>query len=767
MINEVDLLGEEEVSGDIFKDMSLPPILLDNEFLNQRESLGEQVQIKSLKDISQDLSSKLWKKNISPSWKIIKSKHCTIEVRSFGNYSVNFNVLSGLDAFQYIMREALKQDGESEFSVINTESQIQCIKNVMAYGVGINKPYVQLTEVEVDRDDVTPLSQAANSNNIALLNFLLSKGGKVTPSVLRAIPSEISEFSNKSAQTVSFLIGQGVDINMSDDLGGIMHKTYFSNCYNDSFMAFLLENGLDHKVINKEGRSLLHIAVQKRNHAQSIMLMEKGADLYLADSQSITPFDLAEDKYFKSRLEINYKKYQEQRIQIEQAKNIHLADIEQRFQNVQNENIAIDARRNIDTNYVMSGLPEGDYGFAETSKKDKTEKPKQEIAQLNQNTLDYLTYFLDKLEKKAQKAEEVQIYDVSRSTAQSSMFSTAYSELFGIPTAYGNQVLDSTKAVAVSLTASTSLYYGLAEGALALGRTVLPIARGIPQATVVVGGLIGLHNAAQFEHDHPWISDDFTEIMLNPLVPQETKDEMWKQMQNDPLLVGQQQPLRTANVAVIDFKVMGRIDNQGHGSLISPYFDIDPNASKLTILSTPIPYQPKSILFTPDDSNSSVFTKFGQVEGFAPNMHKIWQEYFPDQSALIDDFNMSVLYKDYPNTVEKINNRHPINGDLAGKQFPLSEDLHEIYPNGVWFKENGCPDFTPYADITVEVEGLTGARWKDEQKANKAVGIFETPEDMTWHHVEDGKTMQLVPENLHYQVKHTGGAARIKENNKR
>ena len=327
-VNELALLGEEGVSDYIFKDMLLPPILLDNQFLNQAEALGEQVQIKSLEEISQDLSSKFRKKNISPSWDIIKSEHCTIKVRSFGNYSVNITALSGLDAFQYIMREALKQDGESEFSVINTESQIQYIKNVMAHGVDINKPYVQLTEVEVDRDDVTPLSQAASSNNIALLNFLLSKGGQVTPSVLRAIPSVISEFSNKSAQTVSFLIGRGVDINMSDDLGGIMHTTYFSNCYNDSFMAFLLENGLDHKVVNKEGRSLLHIAAQKRNHEQSIMLMEKGADLYLADNHGITPFDLAKGDLFKSRLEINYKKYQEQRLQLEKAKNTHLSDIE-------------------------------------------------------------------------------------------------------------------------------------------------------------------------------------------------------------------------------------------------------------------------------------------------------------------------------------------------------------------------------------------------------------------------------------------------------
>ncbi|MCC8399132.1 MAG: HNH endonuclease [Rickettsia endosymbiont of Platyusa sonomae] len=34
---------------------------------------------------------------------------------------------------------------------------------------------------------------------------------------------------------------------------------------------------------------------------------------------------------------------------------------------------------------------------------------------------------------------------------------------------------------------------------------------------------------------------------------------------------------------------------------------------------------------------------------------------------------------------------------------------------------------------------------------------------MTWHHVEDGKTMQLVPEELHIKVRHTGGAALLRE----
>ena len=46
-----------------------------------------------------------------------------------------------------------------------------------------------------------------------------------------------------------------------------------------------------------------------------------------------------------------------------------------------------------------------------------------------------------------------------------------------------------------------------------------------------------------------------------------------------------------------------------------------------------------------------------------------------------------ILYKDYLDTVDKINGRYPINGDLAGKQYPLSEDLQKLYPEGDLFKE--------------------------------------------------------------------------------
>lgn len=38
-----------------------------------------------------------------------------------------------------------------------------------------------------------------------------------------------------------------------------------------------------------------------------------------------------------------------------------------------------------------------------------------------------------------------------------------------------------------------------------------------------------------------------------------------------------------------------------------------------------------------------------------------------------------------------------------------------------------------------------------------------TPAGYTWHHVEAGRTMLLVPSDLHGTVRHTGGASLIKK----
>ncbi|MDB2140062.1 HNH endonuclease [Clostridium butyricum] len=48
-------------------------------------------------------------------------------------------------------------------------------------------------------------------------------------------------------------------------------------------------------------------------------------------------------------------------------------------------------------------------------------------------------------------------------------------------------------------------------------------------------------------------------------------------------------------------------------------------------------------------------------------------------------------------------------------------------------------------------------------KANEAPGFSSTPKGYTWHHVEDGRTLILVPSDLHGEIRHTGGASLIRK----
>lgn len=127
----------------------------------------------------------------------------------------------------------------------------------------------------------------------------------------------------------------------------------------------------------------------------------------------------------------------------------------------------------------------------------------------------------------------------------------------------------------------------------------------------------------------------------------------------------------------------------------------------------------------------------------------------------------------------RINGRKPINSDYAGTVYPPSrywgdtaadrEAIAQKYPDGVRFTKQGFPDFTPYAKISVPVEGLVGDTSRDYRAANKAAGLeqFGSRNPVidgvryVWHHCEDGVTMQLVPKDIHNAVKHTGGEAVI------
>ena len=119
-----------------------------------------------------------------------------------------------------------------------------------------------------------------------------------------------------------------------------------------------------------------------------------------------------------------------------------------------------------------------------------------------------------------------------------------------------------------------------------------------------------------------------------------------------------------------------------------------------------------------------------------------------------------------PTSVEQVNGRYPINSFYAGLEVPLDwfEGISEGLRNGtIEFTEDGFPDFNPWvkdlgdgtpADVQID---LTGERFKDEQLANQACGLEQTPEGCTWHHHQDTGRMQLVNSDVHAAVRHTGG----------
>jgi hypothetical protein len=91
----------------------------------------------------------------------------------------------------------------------------------------------------------------------------------------------------------------------------------------------------------------------------------------------------------------------------------------------------------------------------------------------------------------------------------------------------------------------------------------------------------------------------------------------------------------------------------------------------------------------------------------------------------------------------------PRNGHLAEKEHPAT---------GVPFDQKGYPDFKAAGVVRAEVKITpTGNRPGDFAAANRAAGFKSTPEGYTWHHHQDGTTMQLVPTEIHRATGHTGG----------
>lgn len=125
--------------------------------------------------------------------------------------------------------------------------------------------------------------------------------------------------------------------------------------------------------------------------------------------------------------------------------------------------------------------------------------------------------------------------------------------------------------------------------------------------------------------------------------------------------------------------------------------------------------------------------------------------------------------------------------DLAKLKGPQFEKTPKSGENGTWSGErgdstwkpsnggpeiqykNGFPDYGPHSAGNVEIP-MKGNHTTDFTAADNAMREklgdpnWRRPSDHTWHHKEDGVTMQLIPKNIHStgggaSTPHLGGAA--------
>ncbi len=109
------------------------------------------------------------------------------------------------------------------------------------------------------------------------------------------------------------------------------------------------------------------------------------------------------------------------------------------------------------------------------------------------------------------------------------------------------------------------------------------------------------------------------------------------------------------------------------------------------------------------------------------------------------------------------------NGQYAGQLMaPAGEnaDLVKAKYGEIYMSQAGFPIFDEHAIAVVQLDSLTGLNSgaDDIARANmKHHGTTITPPGYTWHHLEDGKTMILIPTELHEAYRHTGGADLLRE----
>lgn len=119
---------------------------------------------------------------------------------------------------------------------------------------------------------------------------------------------------------------------------------------------------------------------------------------------------------------------------------------------------------------------------------------------------------------------------------------------------------------------------------------------------------------------------------------------------------------------------------------------------------------------------------------------------------------------------------------------PEQQNWSEIHKkneiDGISFND-GYPDFSKTADVTVKIDDFSSNRdvnfaqadragaenWNQEVKQGRTdwktseFNEYRKENNFTWHECEDMETLQLVPSEIHANIPHQGGIANFKKQN--